>query len=372
MPLLGRGLMPVHAPHLHRRAVEVEHVTADLHFPQAHLARTHVAARLHHERVEVGILCTPQMRFGKSKVENRKPSRLSVVACRLSREVRHQLVVGVVKRRRDVGLAVGIHLHAHGGGRAGARPSRDGPFMGGSRSRATEIHIRLHAEVLHAVLRHGEERHVAEQTRHAEHVLILQIRPVAPAQHPHRQHVGRDALLRVRFQRIRHVELGGQACVLRVAHERAVEPHVGRRIHAVKTQDHATPLPVRRHGECAAVAGDGVVVRRAADGVADNRRVLVMRVGHVRVVRHAVAAHLHAARHVDRLPVRVVEVGALEPLRPLRGFTAPVEAPVAVQRHHPLRGRLVGGERLFRLLERHGVRAPRQAVDRIDLRILMG
>ena len=75
--------------------------------------------------------------------------------------------------------------------------------------------------VAHGKARRGVEVHLAEDARHAEHVLALEVGAVGPAEHLHGQRVGPRAQVGC------HVELGHVVGSLRVAHILPVEPHEG-------------------------------------------------------------------------------------------------------------------------------------------------
>ena len=91
-----------------------------------------------------------------------------------------------------------------------------------------------------------------------------------------------------------------------------------------------------------------------------------MRVLDVRVLGHAEALHLHAARHVDRVPGAVVEVRLPEVARALVGRAAPVVAPRAVERLHVGRLGQLGRQRGGGGRERERVGAGRLHVHVVD------
>ena len=281
--------MAIDALELDRLAVEEHGVALDFHLAEAHLAGADVLAARHHERVEVGLLGAPEVRV-------RDEERI--------REVRHLREGGVVERslhgRRR---AVGLDLQAQ----------RRVLVVGGN--------IRLDDEIADAGLGRGEERHVAEDAGEAEHVLVFEIRTVAPAIDLDGQQV--FAILEVG----REVEFGRQLGILRVADLLTVEPEVVGGIDAIEANVDVASLPVGRHRERGAIGRNGVPFRIRM------RRVRRMRILDVRVDRHAVAAHLHATRHIDERPVGIVKVGLPEIHRTLLHDTAPVVTPVAVERN---------------------------------------
>ncbi|MNV41149.1 hypothetical protein D3C71_1327770 [compost metagenome] len=103
-------------------------------------------------------------------------------------------------------------------------------------------------------LRFMLQRHVAENTAHAPHILIFQIAPVTPAQHHHRQTVA------ARFQHSGEIELGRQPAVLGVPHPLAVTPEIKRRVHPVKNDARLSTLqPLLLHLKCERVTTRGVL-----------------------------------------------------------------------------------------------------------------
>ena len=338
-PVVGAALVAVDALELDRLAVEAHLVLHDLHVLEAHAAGPHVLAGLHHERVEVGVLRAP--RTGLLHDEH------AVL------DVADLLEGGVVEGGGD-GDATAHDL----------RPELQLPVD------ERTVRHRLDEEVVEAHLRRGEEAHVAVDAREAEHVLVLQEAAVAPAVDLHREQV--VAVPEV----LRHVELARQLGVLGIADLLPVDPHVVGAVHAVEAQEDLAPLPLRRHAERAAVGGDGVVVALVRVAVADGRMrdvalgVPGVRVAHVRVAGRAEAAHLHAARHVDREPLRVVVVGLPEVERAQRGVAAPADLPVAVEGEAVRRrGFEVVRQRRLLVRKRHRVGARALAVGRIDRRV---
>lgn len=65
-------------------------------------------------------------------------------------------------------------------------------------------------------------------------VLVLEIAPVAPADHPQTQRLFSGAP-----QHVRNIELAGQAAPLREAYRSAVDPDVEGGVHPLETDDHA-------------------------------------------------------------------------------------------------------------------------------------
>ena len=340
--------MTVHALELHRLPVHEDRVADDLLLLEADPLHADVVAPLQDERVEVGLFRGPEAGL-EIETEVGVGERLQVADL---------LLIGIIQNGRISVLQ--LHLETPTLVRAVQRTGADG-------------------EVPDAVLRLRPERHVAEDAREAEHVLVLEIAAVRPAEDLHGEEVLSASPFPGPLRQIRRdVELARQLRVLGVADKLAVHPHVIGGIDAVEAQDHVTAVPRLGHVEGRAIGGDGVVVHPARVAVDDLREVLLLRVREVlvrildvRVPGYAVAAHLDAARHVNRVPVRVVEIGLEEVRRTPRGVADPEDLPVAVQ---GLPVRRLGLERVRQrrrlVRERHRIGARRQTVDRVDGRIL--
>ncbi len=141
--------------------------------------------------------------------------------------------------------------------------------------------------------RRVQQLHVAEYAAHAEHVLTLQIRSVAPAHHLH----GQSVLSRTQILgdvKLRHI-VGS----LRIAGLMAVHPHCRGRVYAAEVQDGAAvgAKPSVRHGKRAHIRSHGVysVVGAAvveARTSLDIRRGIGVRILHVAVYRLVISVHL--------------------------------------------------------------------------------
>ena len=335
--------MPVHALELHRPAVDEEGVAVYPLLLDADLLRADVAALLYDERVEIRLLGGPETGVLQG-------CRLGVFQGRVGvaggAERAHLYLVGVEKLRRPV--AVDSADREDGVPVVVEKPG-------------------LHHEVPDAVLRLRPERHIAEDARESEHVLILQIAAVAPLEDLDGEDVRLAGLVEVR----RDVELARKLRVLGVADGLPVDPDVEGGPHALEAQYHVASGPPLGDGELPPVAGDGVVVGPACVAVEYLRPLVRVGIADVGVAWRTVSAHLHAARDVDLLPARDVVLGALEALRTPRGVADPLDAPLAVQRHGVRRRRLEvvrQGGRLVR--QRDGVRARRQPVYGIDRCVL--
>ena len=176
--------------------------------------------------------------------------------------------------------------------------------------------------------------HAAEDTAQPPHVLILQIRAVAPAVHLHGQFV--PTLPQI----TRHVELRGRHRVLAIAHSLAVDPYVEGRLHTAEVQDQVLPQHLLRHVHISDVRAYGIAmvvgipVLRRLGGHA--RTVALKRVNDVRIDRLAVALRLPVAWHGDLIPLAHVVVLPLEAHGSAVGILRPSEIPLSVERHNLL------------------------------------
>ena len=342
-------LMTVHALHLDRLAVDEHHAVDNLLLLHAETLRPNVLARGDDERVEIRLFGAPELHA----------LELGLRGHRLARDGERTELGDLLPPVEDLGLW---------------RLDRS---VGRKRQRNRRVLVlpvehRRDREIADAALRTRPERHVTEDAREAEHVLVLEIAAVAPAEDLDREEV--VALLEVR----RDVELRRKLGVFGIADLLSVRPHVVGGIDAVEAQDDLAALPGLGHGEGRTVGGDGIVVRTSRITVDDRRetavlriREVLMRIPDIGVARNAVAAHLDTARHVDRVPVGIVEIGLEEVRRTPRGIADPLDLPIAVQgllvRRH---GFEVIRQRRRRIGQRNRIRRSRHAVDGIDRRIL--
>ena len=343
-PVLGTRLVPVHTLELDRLAVHVEHLAHDLLLLEADALRADVVATLQHKRIEIRFLRAPKI--GILYLEIQSCCCTLVVSHAITST--HLLELCVVQRRTyTLRVAVGFHLHVHG---CALVPLAE---------------LLRDDEICDAGLRTRPERHVAEESGEAQHVLVLHVAAIAPAEHLHG-----DLVLAV-LQERRDVELARQLGVLGVSDFLAVDPGIECRARALEAEDRLATFPRVRQVELAFVGHDGVVVGTSRLLVEDLRPRELVRIAVGDVVRHPVAAHLHAAGDVDRLPLRHVVRRALEHKRTALRIAAPVELPRPVQRHLPRRLELQRiGERSILVRQRHRIRCRRHPVERADFDVL--
>ena len=168
---------------------------------------------------------------------------------------------------------------------------------------------------------------VAEYAAQAPHVLVFEIRAVAPAEVLNREQV----LTRPKV--LRDVELDGSPAILAEAHLLAVDPKVEEGVDPVEGQEDTVACPIPGHRELAAIGIDRVV--RVI--LRHQRRIRfhpVPRPGilDVDIDGDAVAGKLDVRRHRDASPAPVIEIGAPE-IRNAPGVVGRVMVfPIAIER----------------------------------------
>ena len=155
------------------------------------------------------------------------------------------------------------------------------------------IPARADGEVLQEYVLLRIEIHRAVDPQLHPVVLVFDVALRAPAHAQHRERVA------ARAQRLREVELRGEARIRRHADERAVEVDPRLRLGGAEVQHRAALLPRLRQVEGRAQDGAGIFVRHA-------RRIVLERHLHVRVVRVREALHAEVPRHRDARPLREV------------------------------------------------------------------
>ena len=164
-----------------------------------------------------------------------------------------------------------------------------------------------------------------------EHVLVLDVRAVAPA-----IDFNTNEVLLAWLDVFRHVELAVVVRSLRVAHLLSVDPHIGGAVDAVEVEVDFPAVPRGGHRDGAAVAAHcvGLVHHRVALLTADEGRQVLEGIGHVGVDGRAVALHLHARGHGNGLPRRGVVRSLIKVDGTVFGLRNPMELPLSVE-HHP-------------------------------------
>ena len=162
-------------------------------------------------------------------------------------------------------------------------------------------------------------------------VLILEIRAIAVT-------INLDGNLILATPHIlRDVELRGLHTALRVAHHLAIDPDIEGTHHTLEAQERLPQTPLGGQREATAVLPHGVAL--------DVGRVFLFRrthhTGRVNleditcrgVDGGSVAIHLPVGRHLEVIPLAVVEVGMVKLLHTLLGTSRPAEFPLAVERN---------------------------------------
>ena len=213
-----------------------------------------------------------------------------------------------------------------------AAPAPDVGHMGAdAQAGAAEVvgQVGIEAEVAQTHLRGGVKVDVAVDAAQAEHVLILEVAAVRPAVDLDGQRIA------ARTDIARDVELGIVVRALAVAYPAAIDPDVHGAVDAVEVEVDLTVLPVGRQVEIAAVGTHRVGLRlvRIALLRKDEGRLILVRVGHVRVDRRTVAVHLPVRRNGNLVPRRDVVTFPVEIRGTLVGALHPMELPHAVEQH---------------------------------------
>ena len=181
--------------------------------------------------------------------------------------------------------------------------------------------------VAHEGLRCGVEVNIAVDAAHVPCVLALEVGTVAEAVHLYRHVVLAGA------HKVRDVKFTVGIGPFGVAHILAVEPNVGCAVETVEVEHNALAArPAFGQGEVAAVRSHGVV---EAVAHVDGGRRIVEGIVHVDVVGLAVAFHLQARGHGNRVPGSHIGRVGVEGFGTgcLRGSVHPVKVPDAVERH---------------------------------------
>ena len=130
--------------------------------------------------------------------------------------------------------------------------------------------LRFYPVILQPLLRTGKHIHVAEYSRQAKLVLVLQVGAVAPFQNQRRDFV------RARMKQVSHVKFRDAVGHLRITRKLSVHEQVDAAVNALENKYPAQS--VRLVIILAAVNSRGIVVR-------DIRRVKRYRIVYVRVLR---------------------------------------------------------------------------------------
>ena len=146
--------------------------------------------------------------------------------------------------------------------------------------------------VAHRYGRHIVEVYVTEDAAHAEHILTLEVRAVAPAEHLH----GEAVFLSFIYIRC-DVKLSHVVGALCVAHVLAIEPYEGCRVDTAKVDEGAAAVPLGRYGESVGIGTYGIDAVVLAIVVVvgtclDEGRCVGVWVFHVAVDGEVISVHL--------------------------------------------------------------------------------
>ena len=174
---------------------------------------------------------------------------------------------------------------------------------------------------------------VAMYATHSEHVLILDVRAVAPS-----IDLNTDEVLDTRLDVFRHVELSIDIGTLCVSDLLSVHPNIGGTINSIEVEIDfsAVPRGGNRDGPAITTYCVGFVHDCVALLPPDERRLILNGIGHVGVDGSAITLHLPAGRNGNGLPRRSVEVLLIKVDWTVFRFRNPVELPLSVQ-HQPER-----------------------------------
>ena len=184
------------------------------------------------------------------------------------------------------------------------------------------VEQRPHPEVADGHVGFCGKVYFAVYARHAPVVGIFEVTAVRPFENLHGERV------LARSQQAGDVEFRGQAAVLGISCQGAVDPDVITRVYTPEVQHYPVAFPASGYGELSDVASRRVVA-------CDRRRPEFERIGDVGVYRIPVALHLPARGNLYLVPVPEVGARLPEPFGALGGVFRKTEFPDAVERHHP-------------------------------------
>ena len=237
-------VMPVHAMQRDPLPVHPQHAALGRDLADADMVHNRLAGRLNHDRVQIRGLRTPQMRIVHDERGGRTRNEIGTLIVGAVAVRGRPRGSGGARRIRRLGLDLGQRLvvlveqrHRHRRGRAVQEVERDAHRrMAGLRHpgilrRLAPIDLGAYRIVADRGGGAVQQVDIAEDAAHTELVLILQIASVAPFEHQHGQGI------RTVGQNAGHIEFAGRMRNLRIADERAVQPHVETGIHTLECQE---------------------------------------------------------------------------------------------------------------------------------------
>ena len=174
---------------------------------------------------------------------------------------------------------------------------------------------------------------VAMYATHSEHVLIFDVRAVAPT-----IDLNTNEVLLAWFDVFCYVELAVVIGTLRISDLLSVHPNVGCAVNTIKVEIDFSAVPRGWNRDCPTITANciGFVHDCISLLTPDERRLILNGIGHVGVDGSAVTLHFPAGRNRNSLPRRSVEVRLIKVDWAVFGFWNPVELPLSVQ-HQPER-----------------------------------
>ena len=266
---------------IHERVLDFD-VTESVLGREGHLL-TPLSILLHHAYgVEMGMLGIPHEGIGKFYASHN--AHLFLIGCKLSGDdlLGHLLSCGVVERYLELFLASETVTVVEGELHVG----------GSMHGVVTTVILAMDVVVAHRYGGHIVKVYITEDAAHAEHILTLEVRTVAPAEHLH----GKAVFLSFIYIRS-DVKLSHVVGALCVAHVLAVEPYEGCRVDTAKVDEGAATVPLGRYGEDVGIGTYGVdavvlaIVVVVGTCLDEGRRVGV-RVFHIAIDGEVISVHL--------------------------------------------------------------------------------
>ena len=227
--------MAIYAFQLDELAVYVKLVPHHLLLFEANLLGANIRARFHDKRIEIWLFGAPEV----DAIKLDAPYRFcAILLCSRRGKIENLLAFGIVKRGRRWSICTVC-----------GKLERDLSIL------IIGIQLGRENEIGNAGLRTRPKRHIAIDARETEHILILKITTIAPAENLHSQEV-----FAILLHKIGDIELGSKMRILRVANHLAVDPHIISRIDTIKPENDLTPIPVLGQSKRAAIGGDRIEI----------------------------------------------------------------------------------------------------------------
>ena len=202
-----------------------------------------------------------------------------------------------------------------------------------SASTASSAHHCCHLHILNMQFLTRFEIDVTMNSTHSEHILILNIRAVAPT-----INLNTNEVFLTWFDVFCYVEFCIHIGSLSISDLLSVHPNIGGTINTIKVEINLSAVPIGGNLDGTAITAYciGFVDYRITLLTADERWQILERIGHISIDGSAVTLHFHARRNRNGLPRRSVEVRLIKVDWTVFGFRNPIELPLSVQ-HQPER-----------------------------------